>query len=156
MATLRVISEEGIPHVACRMTWDDGRVRWVGWQPVKGLPYWSVEDHGRGWIEEEDKEAAGKVNYYVTFRVTDADLDRAEHSMVRDYVVNDDTYGFGLRDCVTFARDVADYCGLSVQSLVGFLMSPGRGPVDFLPYELLLKLRLLNSDRVIEEETDLL
>ena len=151
MASLRVVSETGFFHIACRLQHDDGRVQWVGWQPVQGGAYWSKEDVGRGWIEREDKEAAGKVNNYVTFRVTDAELDRADHDMVKYYVAGDDTYGFALRDCVTFARDVAEYCGLKVSSL----MNHPVPRIDILPYELLTKLYFLNEDRVIRAETSL-
>lgn len=151
MASLRIVSETGFFHIACRMEYDDGRVRWVGWQPVKGGAYWSRDDVGRGFIETEDKEAAGKVNNYVTFRVSEAELDRADHDMVKYYVAGDDTYGFGLRDCVTFARDVASYCGLKVHDVMGHPIAR----IDFLPYELLLKLYWLNEDRVIAAETSL-
>ena len=137
--------------MACRLQHDDGRVQWAGWQPVKGGAYWSREDVGRGWIEREDKEAAGKVNNYVTFRVTQAELDRADHDMVKHYVAKDDTYGFALRDCVTFARDVAEYCGLKVHDL----MNHPIARIDILPYELLVKLYYLNEDRVIAAETSL-
>ena len=148
MASLRIISETGFFHVACRLRWDDGRTSWVGWQPVKGGAYWTPDDVGRGWIEREDKEAAGKVKHYVTFRVSDGDLDRARHGMTRDYVALDDTYGFGLRDCVTFARDVAEYCGLEVGGLLGVRL-------DLFPYELLMKLYTSNEDAVVKSETDL-
>ena len=145
-ATLRVVSETGFFHVACRLRYADGRIKWAGWQPKKGGAYWSREDYGRGWIETEDKEAAGKVNHYVTFEVTDDDLKRAEHHMVRDYVVTDDTYGFGMRDCVSFARDVAESCGLNVGGLLGVQL-------DLFPYELLEKLQRLNEDAVVKKET---
>ncbi|NNK64533.1 MAG: hypothetical protein HKO98_15145 [Gemmatimonadetes bacterium] len=148
MASLRIISETGFFHIACHLRWDRGKTSWIGWQPVKGGAYWSPEDVGRGWIEREDKDAAGKVNHYVTFRVADADLDRARHGIHRDYVALDDTYGFGMRDCVTFARDVAEYCGLDVGGLLGINL-------DLFPYELLIKLYDLNGDAVIASETDL-
>jgi hypothetical protein len=61
-------------------------------------------------------------------------------------VALDETYGFGMRDCVTFARDVAEYCGLEVGGLLGV-------QVDFFPYELLVKLHELNEDRVVAGET---
>ncbi|NNF38339.1 MAG: hypothetical protein HKN71_06715, partial [Gemmatimonadetes bacterium] len=138
MASLRIISETGFFHIACHLRWDRGKTSWIGWQPVKGGAYWSPEDVGRGWIEREDKDAAGKVNHYVTFRVADADLDRARHGIHRDYVALDDTYGFGMRDCVTFARDVAEYCGLDVGGLLGINL-------DLFPYELLIKLYDLNG-----------
>ena len=151
MATLRIVSETGFFHIACRLQHDDGRIQWAGWQPVKGGAYWSKEDVGRGFIEREDKEAAGKVNNYVTFRVTQAELDQANHDMLKYYFAGNDTYGFGLRDCVTFARDVAGYCGLKVHSL----MDHPIARIDFLPYELLAKLYYLNDDRVIKAETSL-
>ena len=84
----------------------------------------------------------------MTFRVTDDDLDRARHGIHRDYVALDDTYGFGLRDCVTFARDVAEYAGLDVGGLLGINL-------DLFPYELLIKLYDLNGDAVVTSETDL-
>lgn len=153
MSTLRIISETGVPHIACRLEYDSGRVRWAGWQPVKGGRYWTREDVGRGWIEDEDKEKAGKVNNYVTFDVrNDSRLEHAEHCMTRDYVVNDDTYGFGTRDCVSFARDVARYCDLRVQDTWAHPISR----IDLLPYELLVKLYHLNEDNVIHHQTDLL
>lgn len=152
MATLRVITETGFFHIACRLGYDDGRTKWAGWQPVKGGRYWTKEDVGRGWIEKEDKEEAGKVNHYVTFNVgDDSVLEHAEHCMVRDYVVKDDTYGFGTRDCVSFVRDVARYCGLRVNHPLSHPVSR----IDFLPYELLYKLHELNEQEVIEDQTDL-
>lgn len=152
MASLKIISETGFFHVACCLRYDDGHTRWAGWQPVKGGRYWTREDVGRGWIEREDKVAAGKVNNYVTFDVgEDAVLEHAEHCMVRDYVVGDDTYGFGLRDCVSFARDVARYCGLETHGVLSHPISR----IDLFPYELLVKLYALNLDRVIGDETDL-
>lgn len=156
MARLKVISEittRGGPfHCACQLLFDRGPSTWRGFQPVKGWEYFS--EGCRGHIDHSDRSPY--VNHWVTFEVGSDDiLRRADHAAVRDYNVRNDGYAFGNRDCVSFARDFAGYCGLETDFPfeAADFFDPGRlaarhGP-DLLPYSLLVKLHQLNRHKVL-------
>jgi hypothetical protein len=104
MAELKIITETGMFHVACRCTWG-GAVEWYGFAPrQKGSP------HGVGKVDRADRSSL--ENHSITFTVPDNVLRSAIDTMVLRY--DGTTYTVTVRDCVSFAADVARAVGLGV------------------------------------------
>lgn len=185
MSALVIFTETGFPHCGCVLDFDRDPQRWLGWQPDtsgrfsgRDLSEWTggrvdpdTLDGVAGFMNYWGKLCEGfidrrvrtdKINYYVRFTVEgDEVLHAAERKAIRDYVVKNDVYAFGNRDCVTFARDVAKYCGLETGMTAGVPdpdfyspTPPSSELMDLLPYELLRKLYRLNPDRVDSHNWD--
>jgi hypothetical protein len=149
MADLKIIAElTPPPHNACRLGFDARPPLWLGFQPNYR------EELGAGRIETISREH--ERHHFVTFTVeSDEVLEKGRATVFRDWdagrKINDHNYEardyyLGIRDCVTFARDVAEACGLRT----GAWYEHPIQKIDFLPYELLMRLRHFNEDRVVD------
>lgn len=149
MADLLVIAElTPPPHNACRLGFDDRPPLWLGFQPNWG------NDVPSGRIET--KPRSHEHHHFARFSVEDDSvLEEARHRVFREWEagrkINDQNYEARnyypfVRDCITFARDVAEACGLRT----GVWYEPPGAKVDFWPQELLIRLFRFNTDRVIE------
>lgn len=157
MADLTVIAEFTIPpHNACRLGFDKGDPQWLGFQPAYDQSF------GAGRIDTRYR--ASERHHFVRFSVeSDEVLHRARHTVYREWEAgrkyNEDdiaarAYIPFVRDCITFARDVAQACGLKAPAWDDVLDSAWHdhwmSRVDFLPQELLDRLYRYNKDRVLE------
>lgn len=149
MADLLVIAElTPPPHNACRLGFDRRAPLWLGFQPNWGNAV------GAGRIETRPR--TDEHHHFARFSVEgDTVLTEARHKVFREWEagekINEENYEARnyypfVRDCVTFARDVAEACGL--KSGVWYEHPISR--IDFLPQELLLRLHHHNRDRVID------
>jgi hypothetical protein len=104
MAQIKFITETGMFHVACRCE-IKGRVEWYGFKPKKSMePVWP------GYVDTSDRTAL--INHWVTFGVADSVLQSAVTSARAQYTGA--IYALGVKDCVSFAADVARKIGLRV------------------------------------------
>lgn len=152
MADLLVIAElTPPPHNACRLGFDDRQALWLGLQP-----YWGDElsEWGRGRVETRPR--THEHHHFVRFSVDGDDvLEKARREVFQEWDVGRrinehnyeaDTYVPFVVDCVSFARDVAEACGLKASVWYDHPVSR----IDLVPQELLVKLYHYNEDRVIE------
>jgi hypothetical protein len=104
MAQIKFITETGMFHVACRCE-IKGRVEWYGFKPKKSMvPAYT------GYIDTSDRTAL--INHWITFGIADSVLQSAITSVRASY--NGDLYVLGVKDCVSFAADMARKAGLNV------------------------------------------
>jgi len=104
MAQIKFITETGMFHVACRCQ-IKGRVEWYGFKPIKGM-----EPVYPGYVDTSDRSAL--INHWVTFGIDDAVLQNAINSVRTQYTGA--IYAVGVKDCVSFAADIARKIGLRV------------------------------------------
>lgn len=126
MASVMFISETGFPHSACRVGMD----RWYGFKPA--IPKTPLS---KGVVDRSSRSA--HVKTFVTLRVSDEAVERAVERTLADY--KGDWYCLGVKDCVSFTADLAEAMGLQI---------PPRP--NFLPEELVVKLRRLNFGLLLE------
>jgi hypothetical protein len=107
MAELKIISETGMFHIACR-TKIGPSVHWYGFKPKKHL-----SAVGQGFVDTSDRSAL--VNHSITFNVSEPILRGAIKTVTAQYANKE--YILGVRDCVSFGADVARYCQLLVPHL---------------------------------------
>ncbi|MBT8334956.1 MAG: hypothetical protein KJO11_00025 [Gemmatimonadetes bacterium] len=157
MADLKIIAElTPPPHNACRLGFDDRAPLWLGFQPAYDMSF------GAGRIETRSREH--EHHHFVRFEVeSDEVLARARHMVFREWKagahyskddISAQSYIPFVRDCITFARDVAQACGLRAPAWDDVLDSAWHdhwlSRIDFLPQELLVRLYHYNEDRVLE------
>ena len=164
MADLLVIAElTPPPHNACRLGFDARAPLWLGFQPAANGAYFDTDQWLDGRIETRSRDH--EHHHFVRFSVeSDRVLERAREQVLREWEAGEwqpqfdswkarNYYPF-VRDCVTFARDVARACGLKAPEALDIFESDWNdhwlSRVDFLPQELLLRLYLYNEDRVLD------
>ena len=172
-AYLMVFSEQNSPvalgplkvpnpfHCATKLHYSNGKEEWLGFQPrtsdkVSRLTGRKLKGSlGRGYIQTTSREQ--HVRNYVKLATTDRKLKVAKARAINEYEGEDynstfdyeNIYFYGVRDCVTFARSIAQFCGFNVANV------PILGQdADVLPYELVHKLADLNEDAVISQNLD--
>jgi hypothetical protein len=130
MGHLTVFSETGIPHAGCFLEYDDtGTAEWLGFFPwANGR--WDDFLGGNGRILTMSRE--DQIEYYVRYWFQDKPLRSARDDVVTSYWSC--IYQVWTCDCVTFARDLAEACGLDV-------FTP-----SFIPSSLVYDLKRLNSN----------
>lgn len=149
MADLMIIAEiTPPPHNACRLGYDGRAPEWLGFQPHYD------REIGGGRIETIPRDH--EHHHFVRFAVAGNEvLQKTRTKVFEEWEVGDrindhnyeaDGYWIFIRDCVTFARDVAEACGLEANVWYDHPVSR----IDLLPQELLVKLYQYNTDRVIE------
>lgn len=102
MAELKIITETGMFHSACRCQWGS-EVQWYGFKPQWHL--WPVSP---GYVDRSDRTAL--INHFISFDIDDGTLRSAVRRVSSDY--RDATYGLMVKDCVSFSADVARAAGL--------------------------------------------
>jgi len=164
MADLTIIAElTPPPHNACRLGFDDRGPFWLGFQPAANGAYFGLDTWLDGRIETRPRDH--EHHHFVRFSVeSDEVLDQARRRVLREWEAGEwqpqfdswtaqNYYPF-VRDCVTFARDVARACGLKAPEVWDALESEWHdhwvSRIDFLPQELLVRLYHYNKERVLE------
>jgi hypothetical protein len=104
MAQIKFITETGMFHVACRCE-IKGKVEWYGFKPIK-----SMEAVYPGYVDRSDRSAL--INHWVTFGIEDITLQNGVNAARSQYTGA--IYAVGVKDCVSFAADVARKIGLKV------------------------------------------
>jgi hypothetical protein len=122
MGYLTIFSETGFPHAGCFLEYVSGNY-WLGFFPAS-----STFDIGV--VGTDDRE--NKIGNYIRFPVNDALLSYSQFSVVSKYQIK--YYVPFECDCINFARDMAEACGLQT----------GWEPM-FLPIKLVNTLEELNS-----------
>lgn len=107
MAKLKIITETGMFHVACRCE-TNGRVAWFGFKPVKNL-----SPKSPGYVDTSDRSAL--VKHHVTFEVPDSRLEFSVMAAKKSY--ENETYILAVKDCVSFGADIARGVGLAVPAI---------------------------------------
>jgi hypothetical protein len=107
MAKLKIITETGMFHVACRCDWQ-GRVEWYGFKPVRHRVPVSP-----GFVDTSDRSAL--LNHHITFEVPDSLLSFSVEKAKKSY--KDETYILAVKDCVSFSADIARGAGLGVPAV---------------------------------------
>ncbi|MCA9259836.1 MAG: hypothetical protein KDA61_11580, partial [Planctomycetales bacterium] len=104
-ATLAFVSQHGFPHVYCRLQFDDGSVRWMGFVPNERRP---IHD---GHVDES--AADDLIDDYVLFHVDEQQLKTAAKQTTDAF--QGAQYNLATRNCIDFARTLAGHAGLSVE-----------------------------------------
>ncbi len=104
MAELKIISETGMFHSACRCRWDD-HIEWYGFKPIAHR-----SPEGPGFVDRSDRTVS--MNHFISFDV-DGDVLRAAVLRVSATYAQA-TYCVLVKDCVSFSADVARAVGLRV------------------------------------------
>jgi hypothetical protein len=133
MGFLTVFSETGIPHAGCLLEYQDGGDQeWLGFFP------WATEDRhflgGNGRILMDSRE--DEIEYYVRFWMEDKPLRKARNDTVTSYWSC--VYQVGTCDCVSFAKDLSENCGLNVVKVLP----------SFIPSHLVYSLRWCNINYI--------
>lgn len=135
-AYVTFISETGFPHAAVFMEFSSGRRKWVGFNVQSGKGF--VQTIGR----------TSKINHYARFRTSDTRLREAEAMIARKWEKS--TYLATVRDCVSFAYDVAEACGLHTPRIVT-PVGEWRGES---PYGVVRDLAAFNSGQLTHEDEE--
>jgi hypothetical protein len=123
LAKLKIITETGMFHVACRCE-SGGRVEWYGFKPVKHRTPVSP-----GYVDNSDRSALEK--HHITFEVPDSQLSFSVAAAKKLY--EGETYILAVKDCVSFGADIARGVGLGVPA------------VNLTPYGFIQTLALWNK-----------
>jgi hypothetical protein len=104
IAQIKFITETCMFYVACRCE-IKGKVERYGFKPIK-----SMETIYPGYVDSSNRSAL--VNHGVTFGIDDAALQNGVSAIRGQYTGA--IYAVGVKDCVSFAADVARKIGLRV------------------------------------------
>jgi hypothetical protein len=126
MGYLTVHTEKGTPHAGIYLEFET-----PGWNPA-WLGFFPVTFPLIATGEVKPFERTGEVKEWARWRLHDSILQSARIKTVKQY--HGTTYVLTIRDCVSFARDFAENCGLRTAGM-GYLM----------PEQLLSDLRILNG-----------
>lgn len=104
MGELRMITETGMFHSACKAT-VGGTSNWYGFKPrAHGRPM------GPGFVDTSDRTAEEK--YWATFSIDDVVLSRAIARVVPAYAHA--YYTVTVQDCVSFTAAIARAAGMTL------------------------------------------
>jgi hypothetical protein len=104
MSYFTVFAETGFPHAGTLYEYDDGTSEWIGFIPagsVFGDP---------GWMDQTNK--VNLIDYYMRFWIDEEILRQARNDVTAAYTYPH-AYIVFVSDCVTFAEDMAEACGLN-------------------------------------------
>ncbi len=138
MAELLFITETGMLHSACRVTFGTFTSleesasdlvygvapKWYGFKPCTNLA-----PIGKGKVDNSDRSSF--INHSIKFSISDRVIKPVIDNVASEFA--NATYVVGITDCVTFTAEVARRCGLGVPLL------------NFTPYGFLQILAVHNS-----------
>jgi hypothetical protein len=103
MGYITFFSETGTPHAGVFLQYHrSSDTEWLGFWPGNSM----FGAYGRVLTTNE----SASVEFYIRFAFEDSLIVRARNKVITDYYSG--FYFLGVCDCVTFARDMAEACGL--------------------------------------------